>query len=548
MIAYIHVVMTRTALLPSLLAVLAFAGCSSEIVPEPGDFVKGGNGKADSSAEAVFLDFEFDGSFVADSSFNPNQKIEDQLLYTIGDLNGDRSVGRLDKLELSDVETKRVDGRSVISYHAKIPVAWGKKNSVPSSYSLALPADMGFAALDAFAANYGRDCVDFGAHDVDQGSMWYYYRPERSSCRFADGDVVETTASVSLSSINTTGKFPEYHKVWEDDVLKVVAIFGKYEDGATSNGDAGIAAYNTFSSTIENALDNKTGFASMPLDIPSRPGVDMPEVSYRADLADGRSVEVVALLVDNIRTAPAAFNTRYEELTGSADLIAYNGHAGLGANVRAMARKGKWEQGQYSIVFLNGCDTYAYVDSALADAHADANPDDPHGTKYMDIVTNAMPSFFRSMPDASMALINGLLRYDDPQTYESMFRNIDSAEVVLVSGEQDNEYVPGFGEEPSEPSDQWQGIIEEGTVVAGEEHRFVTPTLKAGRYLFEISGDEDADLYVRIGHEPTTRSFDCRPYLNGSDEQCTVEIATPAPVHVMVRGWNASSQYILLAE
>lgn len=538
-------VMNRTALLPSLFAVLALAACSSEIVPEQGDFVKGGNGKADSSAEAVFLDFEFDGSFLSDSSFNPNQKIEDQLLYTIGHLNGDNSVGRLDKLEISDVTVDNENGRKRISYHASIPVAWGKKNSIPSSYDFQLPADMGFSALDAFAEAYGERCVDFGAHDVDQGSMWYYYRPERSGCSIASKDLLETTASVSLSSINTTGKFPEYHKVWEDDALKVVAIFGKYEDGATSNSDAGIAAYNKFARTIENALDNNDGFVSTPLDIPFSPGVAMPEVSFSADLGDGKSIEVVALLVDNIRTAPASFNDRYEELTGTADLIAYNGHAGLGANVRAMARKGQWETGQYSIVFINGCDTYAYVDSALADAHAAANADDPNGTKYMDIVTNAMPSFFRSMPNASMALIDGLLSYDDPKTYESMFRNIDSAEVVLVSGEQDNEYVPGFGEDPTDPIDVWSGLDESGTVVANEEHRFETPVLASGTYEFELTGNQDADLYIRVGQEPSTRNFDCRPFLNGSNESCTVEITTPTSVHVMVRGWNSSSDYVL---
>ncbi len=539
--------MNRTPLLPSLLALFSLAACATEIVPQDGDFVKGGNGKSDTSAEAVFLDFEFDASFFTDSSFNPNQKIEDHLLYTIGHLNGDRSVGRLDKLQLSNVEVENVDGRKRISYHASIPVAWGHKNSIPSNYTLQLPADMSFSALDSFADKYGHSCVDFGAHDVDQGSMWYYYRPERSGCSLEAEDIVETVASVSLSSINTTGKYPEYHKVWEDDVLKVVAIFGKYEDGETTDSDAGIAAYNKFSQRMKSALSGADNVQSEPASIPFRPGVDMPELSFTADLEGDNSIEVTALLVDNIRTAPPEFNARYEELSGSADLIIYNGHAGLGANIRAMARKGKWETGQYAIVFMNGCDTYAYVDSSLADAHAAVNSDDDTGSKYMDIVTNALPSFFRSMPDASMALIEGLMRVDDPMTYESMFRNIDSSEVVLVSGEQDNVYVPGFGEDQdSDPVENWDGLDDSGTVVKDAEKRFETPLLASGSYTFELSGTEDADLYVRVGDEPSIRNFDCRPYLNGSNEQCTVELNTPAVIHVMVRGWNASSEYQLI--
>ncbi len=538
--------MNRIHILPSLLAILSLSACATELVPQDGDFAKGGNGKSDSSAEAVFLDFEFDASFLTDSTFNPDQKIEDHLLYTIGHLNGDRAVGRLDKLELSDVQVESVDGRKRISYHASIPVAWGQRNSIPSNYSLQLPADMSFSALDTFAEKYGHSCVDFGAHDVDQGSMWYYYRPERSGCSLAAEDIVEAEASVSISSINTTGKYPEYHKVWEDDVLKVVAIFGKYEDGETENSDAGIAAYNKFSQRIKSALSGRDNVQSVPAAIPYQPGVAMPELSFTADLPDGKSIEVTALLVDNIRTAPPEFNARYEQLTGSADLIAYNGHAGLGANIRAMASKGQWETGQYAIVFMNGCDTYAYVDSSLADAHAAVNSDDDTGTKYMDIVTNALPSFFRSMPDASMALIEGLLRYDDPMTYESIFRNIDSSEVVLVSGEQDNVYVPGFGEgSGGDPVQDWAGLNGAGTIVKDAEERFETPLLARGSYSFELSGSDDADLYVRVGDSPSVENFDCRPYLSGSNERCTVELTTPAVIHIMVRGWSASSDFQL---
>lgn len=539
--------MSHTSLLTTILAFASLAACSSNITPGAGDYVKGEGGKPDSSAEAVFLDFEFDGEFVTNSVFNPEGAIEDQLLYTIGHLNGDRSVGRLDKLELTNVDVTDQGGKKLVRYHAKMPVAWGKKNSIPSSYTLTLPSDMSYSALSQFATEYGHDCVEAGAHDIDQGSMWYYFRPERSGCEFAAGAVVEASAAVSLSSINTTGKYPEYHKVWEDEVLKVVAVFGKYEDGATS-GDSGIYAYSRFARGVRNSLPGT--ITTVPAQVPSSPGVETPEIIFRSELADGKQVEIVTMLVDNIRTAPPEFNARYEELSGSADLIVYNGHAGLGANIRELARKGDWKTGQYSIVFMNGCDTYAYVDASLADAHAAVNADDPTGYKYMDIVTNAMPSFFHSMPNATLALVNGLLSYDDPMTYESMFRNIDSSEVVLVSGEQDNVYVPGYGEDDSgdDGDSSWNGLLEEGVVAASEEHRFETPVLAAGEYKFEIDGTADADLYVRVGAEPSVRNFDCRPYLTGSKEECTVSLNTPATIHLMVRGWKPSSEYTLIGQ
>jgi hypothetical protein len=506
---------------------------------------KGGAfGKADASVEAVIVDFEFDGVVIAASSFNPSAKIEDQLLYTIGHLNGDNSVGRLDQLQLSDVSTTVENGKVVIRYHARIPVAWGDKANVPQTYELTLPADISSAAQTSFTNAYNHSCVDFGAHDVTPGSMWYYYRPHRGGCQLADADVVKVTADVSVSPINTTGKYPEYHEVWKDDVLQVVAVFGKYEDGATTSGDAGISAYNRFARSIGQEL-GQFDLTTEPASIPTNPGIAMPEVVFHAALPDGKAVEVVALLVDNVRTAGPEFDDRYHELTPDADLIIYNGHAGLGANIRALAQKGDWRQGQYAMVFMNGCDTYAYIDSALYDAHRAVNPDDTTGTKYVDIITNAMPSFFSQMPSASMALVRGLLSYEQPQTYEQMFVNIDSDEVVLVSGEQDNVFQPGGDDDDDDATGEWDGLDETGTVARNQEIRFQTPPLAAGRYAFEMTGTSDADLYVRTGLQPTSSQYECRPYKTGSIETCVVELSSPATIHVMVRGWATSSSFEL---
>jgi len=50
---------------------------------------------------------------------------------------------------------------------------------------------------------------------------------------------------------------------------------------------------------------------------------------------------------------------------------------------------------------MNGCDTFAYVDDSLSNAHRAVNPDDTTGFKYMDMVNNSMPAFFASMSGAT---------------------------------------------------------------------------------------------------------------------------------------------------
>jgi hypothetical protein len=516
-------------LLRRLAPALLLAACASDASLYEGETVKSDDEKYDSSAHALFVDFEWDGELTTDTVWNKERAVENHLLYTMGQLNGFNSVGRLDRLVLSNVRATTDSGRTRISYHARMPVAWGKKNDVPSTFELILPGDDG--ALDRFAEKYGRSCVDFGAHDVDAGSMWYYFRPLRSGCRFADGDVRRFTASVSPSAIQTTGKFPEYDKVWEDGVLEVVAVFGKYEDGATSASDAGIAAYNQFIRAMQAELASRRP-TTIPATIPNAPGIGTPDIELSATLPDGKRIHVVALLVDNVRTAGPGFDARYEALSTRADLIVYNGHAGLGANVRALAAKGSWVTGQYVIAFLNGCDTYAYVDGALARAHAAVNPDDPEGTKHVDLIANAMPSFFSDMAGATMTLFRGLLAYDAPMTYEQIFRGVSASQVVLVTGEHDNVFTPGGGGAPQ----AWAGLREAGSLSRGQTAAFATPTLAAGTYLFEMTGTRDADLYVRIGAAPTTSRFDCRPYKSGSNESCEVTLPQPAPIHILVRG------------
>jgi hypothetical protein len=485
----------------------------------------------------VFIDAEFEGRLLTSFSFDSAQTIQDQLLYSVGQLNWFNSVGRVDKVQLSNIQKRSVGGKTEITYTAKLPVAWGKRNAVPETIELILPLDISPAGQQAFADKYKADCVDRGAHDVDAGSMFYYYRPLATRCRIADDDVIRARATVAPSPTQSTGKFPEYHKVWEDNRLEVLAIFGKYEDGATTGSDAGIAAYNQFIRAMRQELGARD-LRTIPETIPTSPGVAMPDIEFTATLPDGKVIHVVALLTDNVRVglSQPAFRNRYESLSSRADFIVYNGHAGLGTNVRALAQAGKWVPGQYVIAYMNGCDTFAYIDDALFRAHQAVNPDDTTGFKYIDIVTNAMPAFFHSMSGATMAMFRSLVDFQNPKTYEQMFRNIDSAQVVLVSGEQDNVFTPGGGGQP----EAWPGLTDRGTVGRNESKAYSTPVLEAGRYEFAITGNNDADLYVRIGSAPTTTAFDCRPFKTGSNESCTVTLAQPSTIHVMVRGFSSA--------
>lgn len=57
---------------------------------------------------------------------------------------------------------------------------------------------------------------------------------------------------------------------------------------------------------------------------------------------------------------------------------------------------------------------------------------------------------------------------------------------------------------------------------------------------FAISGGTgDADLYVKFGSAPTTSSYDCRPYVTGNSETCTITPIQAGTYYVMLNAYAA---------
>ncbi|MET1256879.1 M20/M25/M40 family metallo-hydrolase [Aliikangiella maris] len=58
----------------------------------------------------------------------------------------------------------------------------------------------------------------------------------------------------------------------------------------------------------------------------------------------------------------------------------------------------------------------------------------------------------------------------------------------------------------------------------------------------EISGGTgDADLYVRHGAQPTSNSYDCRPYKNGNSELCTMNNPASGTWYISLYGYSSTS-------
>lgn len=61
-------------------------------------------------------------------------------------------------------------------------------------------------------------------------------------------------------------------------------------------------------------------------------------------------------------------------------------------------------------------------------------------------------------------------------------------------------------------------------------------------------GSGDADLYVRSGSAPTDTVYNCRPYLSGNNETCTINAPAAGTWHVRVKAYTTFSGLSLTAQ
>jgi hypothetical protein len=387
-----------------------------------------------------------------DSEPTLKSEIEEQLMYAIGQLNGIGGGPDMNRLQISLQDVAPLEeGGFRATYTAQLFVAWPRERTIPESYTFILPSRGDWQGVSEFFDAYGADettgkrCLDWGAHDVSSSMFWYYYRPEKFSCplRVTEPDeenpglATRINATINLSDKNTEGKSPEYGKVWQDDKLIVTAIFGKNEHGATSNWDAGISAYRGM---YRDLLARFGEPDSTNLPEGESPDSKNHQLELTFQTTSGE-LDIHIYLVNGIRSVDRDFMSRYNARTRDSDFVSYSGHSGLGANIRALARMGEFVKDQYQLFLINGCDTFAYVDNSLRDAHHLVNPD--HGKdKYFDIITNAMPSYFHMNATANMAVISGLV--SQSQTYREILAGFDRNQRAAVTGEEDNRWPLSF--------------------------------------------------------------------------------------------------------
>jgi PKD repeat protein len=72
-------------------------------------------------------------------------------------------------------------------------------------------------------------------------------------------------------------------------------------------------------------------------------------------------------------------------------------------------------------------------------------------------------------------------------------------------------------------------------------YTIAVPSGASNLVISQSGGSGDADLYVKFGSAPTDSSYDCRPYLNGNAETCTIATAQAGTYYVNIKAYSTFS-------
>jgi len=104
---------------------------------------------------------------------------------------------------------------------------------------------------------------------------------------------------------------------------------------------------------------------------------------------------------------------------------------------------------------------------------------------------------------------------------------------------------PGGGTTPPPPPPTGNAKTETqtGTLAKNATKGYGGYTVKPGTtFTVNMTGTGDPDLYVRFGSAPTVNAFNCRPYLDGPTETCSLTVpSNQTQAFVMVRGYTAAT-------
>ena len=265
---------------------------------------------------------------------------------------------------------------------------------------------------------------------------------------------------------NTRWSYPEYDKIYGDNGngqdLIIYTFFGymdspKDTDTPNKRDESYKAFQKVKNSLIERGMETikqESAFRIFPEDVPYSKHFGENEnfviydgSNYTSTLTKkvrfrGKSVnlKIHLLLSDtDINSDDDTFRYFYEKALRTADIIEYEGHSGLGANLSLEKLEiSKLSKKKYQLYFFNACSTYNYFNNEYLKAKG--------GPKNLDIILSGLPTYGDSASNNSLAFLDTFIEAKS-LTFQTIVSRIEDSSdggpyLYSVVGDHDNAWKP----------------------------------------------------------------------------------------------------------
>ncbi len=128
--------------------------------------------------------------------------------------------------------------------------------------------------------------------------------------------------------------------------------------------------------------------------------------------------------------------------------------------------------------------------------------------------------------------------------YHIMLRGYSSFSAVKLTASFE-QAGSGNGGGGSVPGDSFEYSDLSANSRAWLDYKVEVPTGMTRLNINIAGGSGDADLYIRFGSNPTSRRYDCRPYLHGNDESCEFTDPDAGTWYIRIKAYQSFSGVML---
>ena len=386
---------------------------------------------------AVEVDYEYTSSFAPNygdprsevGSWTGLDFVHDHANHVFGILTSEKLrqkfrldpsvIGGLGGPRRSEDSTIRFNGRrgdKVLTYslrgkmilHKKVAASWLRAGKA----TLPLPHDM--------SSLYRPECTD--EHYTSLGDYWYFYDPFREGCEALSTEPVAQLVEVRIrpQRARRLDLNPRLDLVRGDNgngALFLIYTVTGFEASSTDPADLGLQNFKTINRRLASL-----GFTDESTHLTRNRPLHIFRKTVRDRAGKEVNLEIRRLLAETgANENNLSFAKFLKEAVENADVFAYDGHSGLGANLdlgylQSLSGPFQFRPRRRQIFFFDSCSSYSYYLTQFAAAKTNAT---------IDVMTNGLSSLFNTAASVHNAFFDTLLDFSKDPAWPTILRNME---------------------------------------------------------------------------------------------------------------------------